>query len=104
MTPDDLAAVLKEIRGVEISKTDGGVYQHYRDEWPSANRAVKNSIGEFDHQRQTWSGIRGRLERLRDLNQGNTREASLLEDKLSDLSNLLDEYKGAVNKAERTNE
>lgn len=86
MSPDDLAAVLKEKRGVPILKPDGTPYKHAASEWPNARNSVQKGIRT----------IRRRLDDLATAGQGGTAEAASLRAKLGDLSRVLDQYKQSV--------
>ena len=44
MTPDDFAAILKEQRGVEIPKPNGGKYQHLESEWEAVQQSFQNAL------------------------------------------------------------
>ena len=46
MTPDDLAAILKEKRGVTISKKSGEQFDHFFDEWGDVKNSMRNTIKE----------------------------------------------------------
>lgn len=81
MTPDDAAAVLKEGRGVQISKPEGGTYNHVK-EAKGARTAVINGMDRID-------------ERMKELAQQQAQSSELyelLQAKLSDLSKVLDHY------------
>jgi len=92
MTPDDMAAVLKERRGVVILKEDGVTpYKHLQDEWPQAKQSILKTIGT-ERKPGVYSGIKGRLRELEEMGVTGTKEVKLLKEKLSDLSNILDSY------------
>jgi hypothetical protein len=95
MTPDDMAAVMKEQRGVEILKPDGTPYKHLSEEWPNARRSILNTIGREDRPGR-FTGIKGRLNDLEARGLGGSKEASLLREKLGDLSNVLDDYESLL--------
>jgi hypothetical protein len=82
MTPDDLAAVIKERRGDIISKADGHPFDHLT-EFKQARRSVTNTMDK----------IRDRMQTLGD---NAAAEHQALEQKLGDLSRLLDEYEAAA--------
>jgi len=46
MTPDDLAAILKEKRGVIISKQNGHLFDHFNMEWRGVKKSMENAIKE----------------------------------------------------------
>ena len=46
MTPDDLAAILKEKRGVNIFKQNGHLFEHFNMEWRGAKKSMENAIKE----------------------------------------------------------
>jgi hypothetical protein len=86
MTPDDLAAVIKERRGVKIVDNTGQPYDHVKEATGAMN-SVRNRIKELqDH--------------LRAVDQGSAtvtgHERTLLQDKLGDLSRLLDHYESLI--------
>jgi hypothetical protein len=81
MTPDDLAAVVKEGRGVEILKEDGTPYQHGL-EYEGARNSVINAMEK----------IKARLETLNERGNAKPGEVEVLNEKLGDLSKLLDHY------------
>lgn len=87
MTPDDLAAVIKEKRGVKIPdpRTPGRYYDHI-GEFEQAAQSIKNAIGNKDR------GIIAALDKLKSQGKANSYEYSLLQSKLKDLSSLLDYY------------
>jgi hypothetical protein len=79
MTPDDLAAVMKERRGITIYRSDGVTpYQHLASEWPQARLSVTKAIRAIKEQLQ--------------IVQKGSQEYTILQQKLSDLSRLLDNY------------
>jgi Domain of unknown function (DUF4157)/Bacterial toxin 28 len=80
MTPDDLAAVIKENRGVKITDSNGKVYDHLM-EAKQARNSIKNTIIKIQ-------------ERLQTLDSGGAEpgEREALQAKMSDLSKLLDSY------------
>jgi len=47
MTPDDLAAIFKENRGIKIYKGDGDLYNHVR-EWDSVQQCFKKAFREAE--------------------------------------------------------
>lgn len=81
MTPNDLAAVIKERRGVEILKDGGEVYDHLQE----AEQAM-------DSVRRTIEKIKERIGYLYAAAPDAGEEIGVLEQKLSDLSTLLDAY------------
>jgi hypothetical protein len=82
MLPDDIAGIFKEGRGVKIySKINGRLLKHNM-EGEQALRAIKTVIID----------IKVRLKTLNDRRQINTIEVHLLEQKLSRLSKLKDNY------------
>ncbi len=81
MTPDDLAGIFKENRGVKIFKKDGKLYDH-RKEGDQANNAIKNTI----------HSIEDRIIELNKAGQYNSTEEQLLQEKLSRLSKFKDLY------------
>jgi hypothetical protein len=95
MTPDDMAAVMKEQRGVDILREDGTPYKHLADEWPNARRSILNNIGGEDRPGK-FTGIKGRLKDLDARGLGGSKEAGLLREKISDLSNILDDYESLL--------
>jgi hypothetical protein len=61
MSPDDLAAVMKERRGVVILKPDGVIpFQHLDQEWPQAKQSILKTIGT-ERRPGEFSGIQSRL-------------------------------------------
>ncbi|HEV2524691.1 MAG TPA: hypothetical protein VGU44_06125, partial [Gammaproteobacteria bacterium] len=44
MTPDDLAAIMKEQRGVKIFKEEGSIFDHFGNEWKQAQKSFKNAF------------------------------------------------------------
>ena len=86
MTPDDAAAVIKERRGVKILDEEGNPYDHVK-EATDAMASVRNRIIDIQ-------------ERLQSASDGKTtlteRETGLLQDKLGDLSRLLDFYESVI--------
>lgn len=95
MIHDDMAAVMKERRGVEILKQDGTPYKHLSYEWPNDRRSILNDIGREDRPGK-FTGIKGRLNDLETNGLGGTKEASLLREKLGDLSNIIDDYESLL--------
>lgn len=90
MKPDDLAAILKENRGVKIIKPDGEFYEH-KKEFNQAREAILKIIGgKGSHQRP---GLKDRSSTLAADGRTHTLEYQLLQERLSDLSNLLGAYK-----------
>lgn len=86
MTPDDLAAVLKDERGVRIRKPDGTPYDHLT-EWDNARGSVVNAITE----------LQDRLDQSKPGHpEAGTPEHDLFQEKLSDLSSVLDTYKSGI--------
>jgi len=84
MTPDDLAAVLKERRGVQILDPDGQPYNHLM-EADDAMASVRNRIIELEKRIETVQ----RAPTPHTI----TDEVDVLQEKLGDLSRLLDQYK-----------
>ena len=81
MTPDDLAAVIKEKRGVEIAKKEGGYFNHLKEYW----QASKN--------------LKARMADIQDLLKkfpAESEEGMILREKLGDLSRLLDLYESTI--------
>jgi len=81
MTPDDLAAVVKEGRGVEIPKEDVTPFNH-GEEYRGARNAAKNQMEK----------IKARLKALEEGGAAKPGEIDALQEKLGDLSKLLDSY------------
>lgn len=82
LTPDDLAAALKEKRGVQIfDKATGKLYDHIQ-EVENAMTNIKNSIVE----------IKARIDKF-PLNELNSPNAKILTERLADLSNVLDYFR-----------
>jgi hypothetical protein len=81
MTPDDLAGVLKESRGVEL-RDGAGALRNHLDEGLLARRSLVHAVGE----------LRARLARLQGSGGAAPGELDLLRRKLSDLSTALDQY------------
>ena len=81
MTPDDLAAVVKEGRGVSIDKADGTPFQHGR-EYEGARNSIVN----------TMEKIKARLKGFTDHGGAQPGEVEALTEKYGDLSRLLDQY------------
>jgi hypothetical protein len=71
MTPNDLAAILKERRNIRILKQDGREYDHF-SEWLQAKHSLRNALTG------PWGN--------------NLNEAAILNSRLSDMSKLLDRY------------
>lgn len=82
MTPDDLAAVIKEERGVKIYDEAGNYYNHIQ-EYENAITTVTKRIQE----------IQKALGELTDLN---SPDALILQEKLGDLSNIKQSYLDAI--------
>ncbi|HNH47799.1 MAG TPA: polymorphic toxin type 28 domain-containing protein, partial [Myxococcota bacterium] len=81
MTPDDLAAVIKEKRGVEIAKKEGGYFDHHKEYW----QASKN--------------LKARIAAIQDFLKkfpAESEEGMILREKLGDLSRLLDLYESTI--------
>jgi hypothetical protein len=91
MTPDDLAALMKERRGVDILKEDGTPFKHLAKEWPDAEQSIKKTIGDVVRPGK-FTGIKGRLKSLESNGLGRSEEAALLHEKSGDLSKMLDNY------------
>ena len=81
MTPDDLAAVIKEKRGIAILNDEGKVYDHLTEAEESM-RSVAEALEKINE----------RIGYLYATAPGATAEIQVLKDKLSDLSTLLDAY------------
>jgi len=82
MTPDDLAAVIKERRGDVISKADGNPFDHLT-EFKQARRSVTSTMDKI-------------RDRMRTLGDDAAAERQALEEKLGELSRLLDEYEASA--------
>ena len=81
MTPDDLAAVIKEKRGVKIKKAEHAYFDH---------------ITEYN---QASSNIKTRITAIQDLLKrfpAESEEGMILREKLGDLSRLLDLYESTI--------
>lgn len=76
MTPDDLAAIIKEQRGVKIPKMEGGVFDHINQEWKQVRDSFKNAF------HGPWSG--------------NLEEARILNERFGDLSRLWDRFEKLI--------
>jgi len=81
MTPDDLAAVMKEKRGVKIPKSGGGHYDHLTEAANAGNALRKQT-----------DRINKRLKALERAGKGSTREARLLGEKVKDLTDVWSRY------------
>ncbi len=92
MTPDDLAAVMKESRGVDIRKEDGTSHNHLKNEWPESRRNILSVISYPIPKNMAPISLKYRLNQLQSWGKGNSREAQALKDKIGDLSNLVDHY------------
>jgi len=79
MTPDDLAAIMKEQRGVKIPKIKGRVYDHINNEWQQAQRSFEKAL------HGPWSG--------------NSAEAQILNERFGELSRLWDRFEKLMEKA-----
>ncbi len=79
MTPDDLAAIIKEQRGIKIPKIEGGAFDHINNEWRQVQDSFKKSFNG------PWSGT---LE-----------EAQILSTKFGDLSRLWDRFEKLIERA-----
>ena len=89
MTPDDLAAVIKEQRGVKIPdpRNPGKNYDHI-SEFRQAANSIKNAMGNTDSN----TGIIGAMKNISSQGKTNSYEYALLKNELKSLSNLLDYY------------
>lgn len=86
LTPDDLAATMKEEREVVILKPDGLTpYKHRLVEWPEAQRSITKTISFIQQRLYDLSGSYGSY------------EYNILLSKLSDFSKLLDKYEDVKN-------
>ena len=88
MKPDDLAAIIKEKRGVIIYKPDGITpYKHLDGEWVGAQRAIIKELRK----------INDRIKILQKNIEVNSREINILQDKQGDLMKVWSEYKMLIN-------
>lgn len=75
MTPDDLAGIMKEKRGIKIPKTGGGIFDHI-GEWEQVRSSFK----------KTFNGpLSGSLE-----------EVQFLSERFGDLNRLWDMFEGLI--------
>lgn len=86
MTPDDLAAIFKENRGVKILKENGTPFNHL-GEWRQSEKAILKSL---NHEKQ--NSIHSRLAELYQAGKHGTLEVQILKEKLGDLSRMKDAY------------
>jgi len=93
MTPDDLAAIYKEGRGIKIIREDGHLFDHNR-EWKDASKAITKLLDV-----ENRNSIHARLAELYRAGQHESREIQLLREKLSDLSRMKDTYRNFVEEA-----
>jgi hypothetical protein len=82
MTPNDLAGVMKERRGIVILKSDGVTPYDHVGEWEQARASINKAI----------TGIQNRLDHLGALAQRGSQEYNILQQKRADLSKILDSY------------
>ncbi len=93
MTPDDLAAIFKEDRGVKIFKNNGELFKH-KLEGDYASESLGN----------TATKLKDELTKLQISGKKDTLEHSLLQEKLSDLSKLKDSYADLIREAKCHNQ
>lgn len=79
MTPDDLAAIVKEQRGLKIPKIEGGSFDHLNNEWRQVQDSFKNAFNG------PWSG--------------NIEEARILNERFGDVSRLWDRFETLIERA-----
>ena len=79
MTPDDFAAILKEQRGVEIPKPNGGIYDHLNREWFDAKQSFRNAL------EGPWSG--------------SLEEAAVLNEQFGNISRLWTRFEKLIERA-----
>jgi len=81
MSPDDMAAIMKEGRGVKIYKADGSLYDHFIE----AGQAVRATHKQIE-------AIHDRLAALARSGRRSGREVALLQEKASDLGGAQARY------------
>lgn len=64
MPPNDLAATLKEQRGVQIFKKEGGVFDHINNEWKEVQNSFKSPCSSSMGEAQILNKRFGDLSRL----------------------------------------
>ena len=95
-TPDDLAAILKEGRGISIIKPDGSAYDHYK-EWQDTQNAIAKLV--------TWQtksdtgNIPARIQALQKQGLGDSMEVKLLQEKYNDVRALESLYQDLIKEA-----
>lgn len=88
MTPDDLAAVIKERLGVQIPDLKNGGFHDHIEEFESARNSITGTIGDSKK-----GGITGRLWELERGGKKDSFEYKLLVQRRKELSSLLEIYK-----------
>jgi hypothetical protein len=88
MTPDDLAAVIKERLGVQIPDLKKGGFHDHIEEFESARNSITGTIGDSKKE-----GITGRLWELERGGKKDSFEYKLLVQRRKELSSLLETYK-----------
>jgi hypothetical protein len=91
MTPDDLAALMKENRGVAMNKPPGG-HDNHKAKFKQAREAILNVIDGQQEGTQHTPGLKDRLQTLEQAGRTHTQEYRLLDERLRDLNRLLDAY------------
>jgi len=79
MTPDDLAAIMKEERGIRIPKAEGGTFDHIGNEWKQVQESFENALNG------PWLG--------------NLEEAKILNTRFGELSRLWDRFEKLIERA-----
>ena len=77
MTPDDLAAVLKEKRGVKITSDSGKIYDHMQER-AQAMRSIEKQVAK----------IQKRIQQLESSDTAADGEVEALQEKVNDLSTM----------------
>ena len=98
MTPDDMAAVLKENRGIKIPDPNNpGKYYDHIQEAEGARNSIINAIrGKKDNKGRLSRGIQSGLINLQVSGKYNSAEYKMLQNELSHLSKLLDFYEKQI--------
>lgn len=79
MTPDDFSAILKEQRGVQISTSSSGKYQHLNEEWKDVQLSFRNVL------KGPWNG--------------GLEEAAVLNEQFSNISRLWNRFEKLIERA-----
>lgn len=83
MTPGDLAALLKEKRGVEIHGRDGKIFKH-DNEWVDAKTSMENAVEA--------------IKKALGDNRTSPEQATLLQERVSQISKMWDKYEKLLEK------